>query len=241
MKRTDSNRADDTVTTYSSRGPTLCDLTLKPDIVAPGNLIVSDQAPGGNLSIQYPNNREPLNDYTSKPNGYSAQYFVLSGTSMAAPVVSGCVALLLEKYPTLSPDTVKARLMLSADKWANPDGTTDPFTYGAGMIDIEAALKSTVVVPSGMYAFSPVVQASNDQNVYIDPNRAIWGNGSLWGTGTTDMRAILGNRAIWGNNAVVDQRAIWGNVSNVSDERAIWGNSTTASTPLTTFVINGDN
>ena len=62
---------------------------------------------------------------------------------MAAPVVAGAAALLLQADPTLTPDTVKARLMLSADKWADPDGTGDALTYGAGYLNIPAALAST--------------------------------------------------------------------------------------------------
>ena len=49
---------------------------------------------------------------------------------------------MLQKDPTLTPDTVKARLMLSADKWADPDGNADPCTYGAGYLNIPAALQN---------------------------------------------------------------------------------------------------
>ena len=49
------SRDDDTVTTYSSRGPTRFDMLLKPDVVAPGNKIVSLKAAGllpGHRSIR---------------------------------------------------------------------------------------------------------------------------------------------------------------------------------------------
>src|SRR5207248_2282572 len=46
MKSVDGDRSHDQIATYSSRGPTTQDLVLKPDIVAPGNRIISLRAPG---------------------------------------------------------------------------------------------------------------------------------------------------------------------------------------------------
>ncbi len=48
-----ADRGDDTVTTYSSRGPTAFDFLIKPDVVAPGNKIVSLEADGGFLATNY--------------------------------------------------------------------------------------------------------------------------------------------------------------------------------------------
>jgi len=95
-------RSDDQIASYSSKGPTYVDLTVKPDVVAPGNLVVSLLAPGSTLVAQNP------------ANVVSSSYFRLSGTSMATPAVSGTVALMLQKNSSLTPDTVKARLMKSA-------------------------------------------------------------------------------------------------------------------------------
>ena len=77
---------------------------------------------------------------------------------MAAGVVSGVVADLLQKSPKLTPDQVKARLMLTAYKtFPQSSSTTDPttgitytdqydiFTVGAGYVDVEAAMTSTAV------------------------------------------------------------------------------------------------
>ena len=72
---------------YSSKGPTTYDHVVKPDMVAPGNDIVSLAAPGGTLETEYPAELVTGNDGNN-------DYFTLSGTSMATPVVSWsrCVA-----------------------------------------------------------------------------------------------------------------------------------------------------
>ena len=85
-------RSDDGVTTYSSRGPVgdpdqPSTWELKPDVVAPGNAIVSAEAPGTYLWDNYPSQR------VFGANG--GTYMMLSGSSMAAAVVSGAVAQLL--------------------------------------------------------------------------------------------------------------------------------------------------
>ena len=108
------DRGDDVMTTYSAKGPTAIDHIVKPDIVAPGNRVVSLAAPAW-LERTYPQNQVPLSYYQvggiSDP---SSGYFILSGTSMSAAMVSGTVALMLQQDATLTPDQIKARLMKTA-------------------------------------------------------------------------------------------------------------------------------
>jgi serine protease AprX len=99
-------RSDDGVASYSSRGPTRFDLAVKPDVAAPGNKIVSLQANGSYLPTFYPT----LHTAGSSTNAY----MTLSGTSMAAPMVSGGVALLLQGTPGLSPSQVKLAIQNGA-------------------------------------------------------------------------------------------------------------------------------
>ena len=80
---------------------------------------------------------------------FRSAYIALSGTSVAAPMVSGAVALMLQQTPGLTPDQVKLRLMSSADKnlpknSSSTDSTTgqvfysqaDIFTVGAGNLNV---------------------------------------------------------------------------------------------------------
>ncbi|HKC12382.1 MAG TPA: S8 family peptidase, partial [Vicinamibacteria bacterium] len=161
--------ADDTVTTYSSRGPTLFDLVAKPDLLAPGNKIVSARSPGSYLDLMFPSRR--MAGDPAQPN--DLQYFELSGTSMAAPMVAGTAALMLEQEPGLNPGTVKARLMLSATKAA----VGSPFAMGAGALDILGALRSTGQVAD---APSPLVSpdAATGHLVFENP-AVLWSNSSF--------------------------------------------------------------
>ena len=78
---------------YSGRGPT-DDCIVKPDVFAPGTGIVSCNA----FYSQFPN---------------APPYLSKTGTSMAAPVVSGAIACLLSKYPFLTNAEVKLKLHAS--------------------------------------------------------------------------------------------------------------------------------
>jgi serine protease AprX len=99
-------RSDDGVASYSSRGPTKFDLAVKPDVAAPGNKIVSLQANGSYLPTFYPS--------LHVAGGTSNAYMTLSGTSMAAPMVSGGVALLLQGTPKLTVPQVKLAIQSGA-------------------------------------------------------------------------------------------------------------------------------
>ncbi len=149
-----SSRASETKASYSSKGPTTYDHVVKPDIMAPGNDIVSLAAPGATLEAGYP--AELVNGNDGKQD-----YFTLSGTSMATPVVSGAVALLLQQNSNLTPDQVKARLMKTAYK-VFPFSTAafvphlstnftdfyDLFSVGSGLLDMQAASSNTDVASS---------------------------------------------------------------------------------------------
>ena len=225
-KQIDTTRAHDRIATYSSRGPSRLDLILKPDLIAPGNLVISLDAPGSFLATQYAvNDQVPLSYYCKGVTfGLSSVYMQLSGTSMATPVVAGAASLMLQANPNLTPDMVKARLMVSADKWVSPTGTTDPCTYGAGYLDIPAALQSTVVATQP--ALSPALTEDNKGNVYLDASKIVSGSHVIWGTSITDLHVIWGTSALQGTSTLAASHVIWG--TSVWGSHVIWGTSTDA-------------
>ncbi len=107
-----SSRDSTRVMPFSSRGPTR-DERSKPDILAPGEQIMSAK-PGG---------------------GYVRQ----SGTSMASPHIAGIAALILERYPKLQPLQVKRILMQSAKKL--DASQFDENAQGMGLVDAVKALQ----------------------------------------------------------------------------------------------------
>src|SRR5690606_5990414 len=129
-------RSDDSIATYSSRGPTRSSYTdengqqvydnlIKPDIVAPGNKIVSYNAPNNLIGQMHPE----LNTADAM--------LTMSGTSMSTPEVSGAAALLLEVNPNLTPAMIKTIIQYSAQPLAG----ADMFEQGAGQLNIEGAVR----------------------------------------------------------------------------------------------------
>lgn len=110
---------DDTVPEFSSRG----DASRRVDLVAPGRSIVSLRDPGSFIDTLYPGAR------------VGDRFFKGSGSSQAAAVVSGAVALLLEQRPALTPNQVKSLLVATAA----PMPLADAAGRGAGEIDLAAA------------------------------------------------------------------------------------------------------
>ena len=199
-------RVDDLIASYSSKGPTVVDAVVKPDIVAPGNLLTSLEAPNSTLYNELPGNHVPDSYYVKGGSSVlSSTYFTLSGTSMATGIVSGVVADLLQKSPKLTPDQVKARLMLTAYKtFPEFSSTTDPtsgitytdqydvFTIGAGYVDVEAALNSTAVAKGT--AMSPIAtfNSTTDQVTMTADPSAVWNTSSAWS-----------DAAVWGASQFV--------------------------------------
>lgn len=122
---------DDQISTFSAYGTT-SDGYAKPDLVAPGRNVISLATKRKSILAT-----EHQAHVVYHPHG---NFFRMSGTSVAAPIVSGAVALLLQDEPQLTPDQVKHRLKATANQtWPGYDAVK----AGAGYLDIMAAVQGT--------------------------------------------------------------------------------------------------
>ncbi|KYC41402.1 peptidase S8 [Scytonema hofmannii PCC 7110] len=108
------------ISDFSSEGPLRND-AQKPDIAAPGAMIVSALSSSANC------------DRTSIIN---TKFVAMMGTSMAAPFVTGIVALLLQRDPHLDPTAIKDILRKNSSIPGKPAGTFDN-KWGFGLINVE--------------------------------------------------------------------------------------------------------
>jgi serine protease AprX len=151
-------RHDDSVTGFSSRGPTRgrttldgrpwTDNLLKPDLVAPGNRLV------GALSSDLLGFRHSWNrlvttypQLAAVPGAAQAPnqtLMELSGSSVAAPAVSGTVALMLQANPGLTPPLVKAILQYTAQPLAG----ANLLQQGSGALNVEGAVRLAAALRS---------------------------------------------------------------------------------------------
>jgi serine protease AprX len=237
MTELTATRADDQIASYSSKGPTTLDHIVKPDITAPGNRQVSLRVAGSTLDTTYP-------QYEVWPSSGTSMYYELSGTSMATPIVSGAVALMLQQNPSLTPDQVKARLMKTAWKGIGQytyshdslgnlyNNEYDLFTYGAGYLNVDAALGSTDVATGAALSPTAVLNANGSvtiTNTTPDSNFAgssvvwgatsvVWGNSVVWGANTISASSVVwgATSVVWGATSVVGDSVVWGATSNIA-------------------------
>src|SRR5258708_24600305 len=127
------NASDDRLASFSSAGPTYEGLA-NPELVSPGGHVIASMASGSYLA-----NIDPLSMLLTE------NLFTMSGTSMAAAVTTGVVALMLQSDPALTPDGVKCRLLASSRPAVTAQGKLaySVFQQGAGLINAVAAVNSS--------------------------------------------------------------------------------------------------
>ena len=116
----------DIVLSSSSRGPNSpTPGVLKPDLAAPGVLILASALPVQNQN---------------------ATFSIMSGTSASAPHAAGAAALLMSLHPEWTPDMVRSALMTTADASGMLNegvlSPSDPFDRGSGVIDLRDAARA---------------------------------------------------------------------------------------------------
>jgi subtilisin family serine protease len=113
----------DTLTGFSSRGPRSLDALLKPEISAPGEMIISADMGKGDKGVK------------------------MSGTSMAAPHMAGVMVLMHQARPDLTALELKSMVMGTAKAMVDDKGKLYPLSHqGAGRVQTDLAVQTPLVL-----------------------------------------------------------------------------------------------
>ncbi len=228
------NRSDDTVATFSSRGPTRgyttvngvkkYDNLIKPDLIAPGNKLIGARS--------YYNGQDNLlaRLFSSLKTGTNTaandRLMYLSGTSMAAPVVAGAAAVLLQQNPNLTPNLVKAILMYTAQ----PIKGFNTLEQGAGELNVDGAvrltrlIKTTLPTSNGTALLTTALPSA--QSSVINGQTCNWSKGVITNYGFLN-----------GNELMTKWQGMYANGIILGDATSIVSGQLTQSTTLTTSKV----
>jgi len=238
-------RTDDRLADYSSRGPTWYDGFAKPDVLAPGQALISNDAVGSTLDTDYPS--------LVLKAGY-AKYLRLSGSSMATGVVSGLVSVMIDANhagaeqrwqdyenslkrnlrsafvapPGLSANAVKALLEYSATPLHDTTGAAyGPLEQGAGLVNGLGATTLAYAIdtarPAGQYWLTTGTSPYTNFGGTDEPwsQSVVWGTRLLRGTSVVDLhQSAWEDNIVWGTGAF--SHIVWGMFSEEEDN-IVWG------------------
>ncbi|WP_058301167.1 S8 family serine peptidase [Gorillibacterium timonense] len=124
---TEIPRSKDQLSSFSSRGPNAdSQLSIKPDVVAPGQNIMSTT---------------PANEFGKPGYPYSAAYDRLSGTSIASAHVTGLALLIKQAHPNYTPADIRAALSNTA-----VDIGEEHQGQGSGRVDVKEAIETSALL-----------------------------------------------------------------------------------------------
>jgi serine protease AprX len=238
------SRTDDRLADYSSRGPSWYDGIAKPDILAPGQGLVSNDAVGSTLDD---------NAGLVLRAGYTS-YLRLSGSSMAAGVVSGLAALMIDANqsgarqrweafqnslkknlrtsfqppPVLSGNAIKALLQYSATPLHDGAGAVyGPLEQGAGLANgvgaIALAYNIDTSKGAGQYWLTSETPPFTNFGGTDEPwsQSIFWGTRLLRGTSLVDLRQVAWeDNVVWGTGEF--DNLVWGAFSE-DEDNIVWG------------------
>lgn len=232
-----AGRGDDRVSRFSSRGPSWYDGIAKPDIVAPGDGLISNSVLNSTLALTYPG--------LLVSNG-SSKYLRLSGSSMATGVVSGVIALMLEAKQygdllrtadswlhrttytprRLSANAVKAMLQYTATPLRDANGARyDVLTQGSGLLNGIAAVTLAGLADATKAPGSFWLPTSIQPWTRYDNTDEAWSQSVVWGTRVIQGSSVMElNQFAWSDNIVWGtgelDNIVWGTLSG---DNLVWG------------------
>jgi serine protease AprX len=193
---------DDVIPDFSTRG----DRVRNPDLVAHGMSIQSLRVPGSFIDQEF-----------GATAAINERFLRGSGTSQAAAVVSGGVALMLQSKPSMTPDQVKSSLTLSARRLP----VADLLAQGRGMIDLRRAALASYL-PLGMKQRFPTAQGTGSLDAARGEYRLQDDNGDV----------LIGEQDIFGSSFGAAKHAQL-SAADAAWTGGTWNGSTWTGTTLT--------
>jgi serine protease AprX len=228
------DRGDDTVSEFSSRGPTWYDAHVKPDVVAPGHGLFAVSATSSTLE----------DSASASAAGTAIKLF---GTSMAAATTSGVVALVLESNRSvfdsagrdLPPNAVKALLQFTSVALVDSrtQAEADLLTEGAGGLNAAGAIALARALDPGVAVGAWWLATTATESSYLGGHlwpwtrRIIWGDTLLYGHAVYANAPAWQQDIVWGDALVWGETLVWGEAL-VWGDTLVWGQNVVTSTAL---------
>lgn len=130
----------ESVASFSSRGPVLASWQLKPNVIAPG-----------------------VNVFSTIPNGFD----ILSGTSMAAPHVTGALALIQEANPQWTPEQIIGAIETTARPLYDEQDYLSPSSQGMGLVRVKEAIETPYIIYNPLLTFGKIDTLQRKETVEL--------------------------------------------------------------------------